>query len=321
MKKIMLSLGLLLSLGSFAQDASFSQLFNAPLLLNPALTGNFEQGKWRISGLYRNTSFGSMRSFNTGTIALDHRVNAKWLSANERLGVGVYGYVDESNGGALKSSYFAFSTAFNKAMNTAGTSHFGIGLQGVAASRRLDVGKLYYEDQFGSGGFVAPASSDITAKGGSDTYFDLNAGINFSHTGTKCGFEIGASIFHVGEPTDAFRSDGYHTPMRTCLSGKGYIKLKGSEDRLVAQLLYQTQGEMNYTQGGLYFSKNLSFASKGNTSLDIGALSRNTNVIIPYLGLGMGNTKGALTYDVTWNKSKMSGLNRQSLEVMLTYNF
>ena len=50
---ILLSTIILAGLTSFAQDHMYSQFFNSPLYLNPALTGQFE-GDLRMNLIYRN---------------------------------------------------------------------------------------------------------------------------------------------------------------------------------------------------------------------------------------------------------------------------
>jgi hypothetical protein len=52
LKSIALCCGLLFSAGSYAQDLHFSQFYNAPLNLNPGLTGVFS-GDLRFGANYR----------------------------------------------------------------------------------------------------------------------------------------------------------------------------------------------------------------------------------------------------------------------------
>ncbi|GAA4340298.1 PorP/SprF family type IX secretion system membrane protein [Flaviaesturariibacter amylovorans] len=316
MKKILLSALLLPALQGLAQDANFSQIQNTPLLLNPAHTGNFDKS-WRINGGYRNTTFSGMRSFNTGYLSADARIKGKGISENDRLGIGVYGFLDANAGGSLKSNYFGLSLAYNKALG-AGT-RLGVGAQAVYAAQRLDMSKLVFEDQFGSGGFSG-TSVDAGRMSGSENYFDLNVGLMLSHdAGGRWGGEIGATAMHLTKPKASFLGTDYRVPVRYQANASAWIRLKGN-DRIQLQGLFVTQDKAEYVQGGFIFSKALKLTAT-ETSLDLGVLTRNTNVVIPYLGLGWGRTKGALTYDVTTNKSKMAGLNRQSLEIFLTHTF
>ncbi|RYY97908.1 MAG: type IX secretion system membrane protein PorP/SprF [Chitinophagaceae bacterium] len=317
MKKILLSALLLPALQGLAQDANLSQIHNAPLLLNPAQTGDFEN-TWRINGGYRNTSFSGMKSFSTGYLSADVRIKGKGINANDRLGVGVFGYLDANAGGSLKSNYVGLSLAYNKALSANGATRLGLGAQAVLVTRSLDMNKLVFEDQFGSGGFGG--TSVDAARGGSENHFDLNVGLQLSHdAGGRWGGAIGATAMHLTKPKETFWGADYRVPMRYQANASAWIRLKGN-DRILLQGLYVTQEKTDYVQGGFIFSKSLKLSTT-ESSLDLGVLTRNTNVVIPYLGLGWGRSKAALTYDVTTNKSKMSGLNRQSLEIFLAHTF
>jgi type IX secretion system PorP/SprF family membrane protein len=322
MKKIFAILAVSGTLTARAQDAQVTQFFNAQVLLNPAATGTQEEGSLRVSGAYRNTTFGSgMNAYQTGFLSLEGRIRTKWIPEGDRFGVGVFGYLDQSSAGALKSNYIGASVAYNKALNAAGTTRIGVGAQGVLVSRRLDFSKVYFEDQVGSGGFGTLPSRDA-ARGGSDSYFDVNAGIRIAHEGARSGVTVGAALQHVARPKESFWGADYQLPMRYNTHASAYTTIggAGSKDRLTLQALYSSQGSLAYLQGGFVFTKNVELGATA-TSLDIGLLGRDTRALIPYLGIGYGHTHGAVTYDLTTRTEKQSGLNRQSLEITLTHSF
>ncbi|RYY38715.1 MAG: type IX secretion system membrane protein PorP/SprF [Chitinophagaceae bacterium] len=319
MKKILATLTIMAAAGSVcAQDAQLSQLFNAPLLLNPAQTGLMDKA-WRISGGYRNTTFsGGSNAFSTGYISADTRWKMKGVQESDRLGVGLIGYLDQSSAGALRNNYIGLSLAFNKALTASGSTRLGVGAQALYVARVLNTSKLVFEDQFGSGGFSSVPSRDAS-RGGSDQHLDLNVGLQLSHDATAWGGSLGGALRHVNRPKESFWSADYQLPMAYTVHGSAYARLKGG-DKLTFQALYVGFGEQNYLQGGLIFSKNIHLSTT-ETSLDLGVLGRDTRSIIPYLGLSYGNTRGAITYDVTTNSAKQGGLNRQSVELTLSHSF
>ncbi|RYY38208.1 MAG: type IX secretion system membrane protein PorP/SprF [Chitinophagaceae bacterium] len=319
MKKALVTFSILTAaLSASAQDAQLSQIFNAPLLLNPAQTGLMDK-KWRIAGGYRNTTFsGGSNAFSTGYLSADTRIKLKGVQENDRLGFGLIGYLDQSSAGALRANYIGASLAFNKSLSTTGATRLGIGAQAVYVSRVLNTNKLMFEDQFTSGGFSTLPSRDA-ARGGYDQHFDLNAGLQLSHDAARWGGSAGFSLRHINKPRESFWGEDYHIPMSYTAHGSAFAKLKGG-DKLTLQALYTSFGELNYIQGGLIFSKNIHISTQ-ETTLDVGVLGRDTRTVIPYLGLSYGRTRGAITYDVTTSQSKQAGLSRQSLEIMLTTAF
>ncbi|GAB4093610.1 PorP/SprF family type IX secretion system membrane protein [Flaviaesturariibacter terrae] len=319
MKKLLaISLFTTAALAANAQDAQLSQIFNAPLLLNAAQTGLMDK-QWRIAGGYRNTSFsGGTNAFSTGYLSADTRLKFKGVSDNDRLGFGIFGYLDQSSGGALKTNYFGASLAFNKALNPTGATRLGVGVQALYAARSLNTNKLTFEDQFGSGGFSTVPSRDA-ARGGTDHHLDLNVGLQLTHDAARWGAAVGGALRHVNRPQESFWNADYHLPMAYTVHGQVYGRTSGG-DKVTVQALYNSFGEQSYLQGGLIFSKNIHLSTT-ETTLDLGLLGRDTRTIIPYLGLSYGRTKGAITYDVTTSQSKQAGLNRQSLEIMLAHSF
>src|SRR5215213_1481313 len=136
---------------AFAQDPNFSQFFASPLTLNPALTGKFD-GVYRVAGNYRNQWPTINNAFTTATVSLDAGILRNRIPEFDQFGVGVMAFVDQSGNGVLKNNYFALSTAYHKALDENGFHQLGLGFQGTYVSKRLDVTKVYFEDELTSTG-------------------------------------------------------------------------------------------------------------------------------------------------------------------------
>src|SRR5690606_34966269 len=99
----------------FSQDIHFSQFYNSPLTLNPALTGK-APATYRIIFNYRNQWFGPVNgktSFSTLAASVDIPVRFK---SKDILGAGLYFVNDRSGSAKLKNITFMFSLAYNKAL-------------------------------------------------------------------------------------------------------------------------------------------------------------------------------------------------------------
>ncbi|MEN9002702.1 MAG: type IX secretion system membrane protein PorP/SprF, partial [Flavobacteriales bacterium] len=72
------------SLTSQAQDIHFSQFYNSPLNLNPALAGNFD-GNYRFAGNYRNQWNSVTIPFATFSMSAD----AKDVMGKKNVGAGI----------------------------------------------------------------------------------------------------------------------------------------------------------------------------------------------------------------------------------------
>src|ERR1700722_19321847 len=75
MRKLCVLLFIFLIAGSdgFAQDHMYSQFFNSPIYLNPALTGQFE-GDLRMNLIYRNQFTSVPGSFNYLSASVDYNI-------------------------------------------------------------------------------------------------------------------------------------------------------------------------------------------------------------------------------------------------------
>jgi type IX secretion system PorP/SprF family membrane protein len=102
----------LLGLSSAAQDAHYSQYFNAPLSLNPAFTGYYD-GKHRLATNFRNQWLGAGDPFTTATVSFDTRAMVNKLDKSI-LGVGLVLMGDRTATGSYNSNYASLSTAYHR---------------------------------------------------------------------------------------------------------------------------------------------------------------------------------------------------------------
>ncbi len=317
MKSIIINLIFtMLFCSSFAQDANFSQTFNNAVFLNPANTGKFDKD-WRLSGGYRNTFFGGNRSFSTGLFAIEKRLDKNEANAGDRSGIALMGMFDESNGGALKSNYIGFSAAYNKSLDAASENMLGVGMQGVWASRSLYVNRLVFEDQFSSGGFMPSIPSSDAFRGGNYSYFDVNAGINFSHNSENGGFGIGYAVNHVTRPVEQFWGNDYKVPLRHSLQASGRIRINPVGDEFNLVVIHNNQDQYKETIAGGYFSK----VASNDVKVNVGVYHRIQNAIIPMLGLSVKNFKAFVTYDANINNKLSNSVSRRSVELFFSYDF
>jgi type IX secretion system PorP/SprF family membrane protein len=318
-----LIIGALICLGtaatSVAQDAGFSQINSIPLLLSPANTGGFKQD-WRTSGVFRNTSYAAGQTFTTGAFTVEKRIKTGGAENDaDRLGIGAFGLFDQSNGGALKSNYIGLSTAYAKALNVSGTSRLSAGLQGVWATRRLDLNKLTFEDQFTSGGFEGGSASADAYRGAASAYLDVNAGLAYELTNEKNGFGLGAALYHAGKPEENFWGDDTELPVRYTFSANTYFTV-ADNDRFHLSAVTNFQGHADECLLGAYLSKHLQMESS-NLRLNIGSYYRLKSAVIPYVGIESRNWSGGLTYDVASGSIREGAANRRSLEIAVAAFF
>ena len=193
---------LVLPIASSAQDHIYTQFFNSPVYLNPALTGQFE-GDLRMNLIYRSqwTSVPGNLSYTTASV--DYNV--------PQFGGGVGLMFTRSSEGTafLTNNSIAGTYAYSIAGNGLVLS---FGLQAGVANRTIDYSKLVFDDQLDSRlGFI-PGS--VSAAGSipydNKFYFDSGAGVNLA----AGDFNIGGAVQHINTPNESFTGTPAKLPMR-----------------------------------------------------------------------------------------------------------
>ncbi|RYZ97289.1 MAG: type IX secretion system membrane protein PorP/SprF [Sphingobacteriaceae bacterium] len=195
---------------SYSQDHQYSQFFNAPTYLNPALNGQFE-GKMRMSLTYRNQYTSVPGSLTYMSAGVDFNV--------PRFGGG-YGFL------VTRSSE---GVAYLNKTNLAGMYSYSIGnqdyvlsfgLQAGFTNRSVNTSKLVFGDQIDpSTGIIPgqPTSADPFPYN-NKFYFDSGIGINL----VVGDFMIGAAGQHLNRPNESFTG----TPVKLDIRATGHLSYR-----------------------------------------------------------------------------------------------
>jgi type IX secretion system PorP/SprF family membrane protein len=206
-----------------AQDPNFSQFFVSPLTLNPALTGKFD-GLFRVAGNYRNQWPTINNAFTTYTASIDAGILKGRIPEFDQFGVGILALSDKSGNGALQNNYAALSLAYHKALDENGYNQIGLGFQGAYINKRLDVTKVYFQDQLTANGWTGITSEVFNQPQLSVAYADVNMGILYNGTSNgQNNFYAGGSWYHINRHKESFQGANYLLEPRVTLQAGGMI--------------------------------------------------------------------------------------------------
>lgn len=308
-----------MKLNSFSQDPGFSQFYASPLTLNPALTGKFD-GLVRVAGNYRDQWPAISKAFITSTISLDMGIMRNRLSDVDTWAVGVMAMTDKTANGILTSNYFSLSTAYHKGLDENGLHQIGVGFQGTYAGKRLDGGKLDFEeelDQFG--GWTNPTNEPINGRLINVNYFDFNAGMLYNgSTNGYDNFYFGTSFYHINRPKESFNGVYYLLNPRLTVHGGGYFPVASSATIHLSALHSRQAGASNTVVGGAV-AFNVNDDEESPTSFYAGSWLRFGDAVIPYLGLEFADFRLGATYDVNISNLKTASQSRGGIEISLIY--
>ena len=192
----------LLRLTCAAQDHMYSQFFNSPVYLNPALNGQFE-GDLRMNLIYRNQWSSVPGTLNYLSASLDYNI--------PKFGGGLGLIFTRSSEG---TAYLNTSNVAGVYSYSVGSDNFvlSFGLQAGISNRSIDYSKLIFGDQIDPRlGYIAGSTSmaDMPQMN-NKFYFDSGAGINL----VVGNFMLGGALQHINRPNNSFTGTPTKLPMR-----------------------------------------------------------------------------------------------------------
>ena len=234
------------NLSAMAQDHVYSQFFNAPIYLNPSLTGQFE-GDLRMNLIYRNQWSGL-----SGDLS--------YITASADLNISKF-----AGGVGLMFNRSSEGTAFLVKNNAAATYSYSVGgddfiasfgIQAGFTSRQIDWSKLVFSDQIDMrlGYIPGSVSAAIPPEMSNKFYFDGAAGTNIIYQ----NFMAGVAVHHINQPDESFTGTVAKLPMRITANASYRISL--SPD------MYYNQDEGSYLIPSVVYYKQAS-----STSMSAGA--------------------------------------------------
>ncbi|PWG79405.1 PorP/SprF family type IX secretion system membrane protein [Pararcticibacter amylolyticus] len=300
-----------------AQDHIYSQFFNAPNYLNPALNGQFE-GDLRANMIYRNQWSSVPGGLNYFTFSADYTV--------PKLNGGVGLLVTSSNEGTAylrklnMSGIYSYSVSFDNAI-------LSFGVQAGLTRRKIDYSQIVFGDQIDPvTGIIPGAVSEASVPSMNNKYFfDAGAGINL----VAGNFMMGIASQHLNKPNESFTGASATLPVR--VNGHASYRLaldpydEESGPALIPSLVYYHQGNSKSLSTGFqykYRAVNLGlwYRSEAATKGDAVVLSLIFDLFVRkdmydkvrmgvshdatlsklQYGNTSGSTEGALSYETTF---------------------
>ncbi len=230
-----------------AQDHIYSQFFNSPVYLNPALNGQFK-GDIRVNMIYRNQWSSLVGKLAYMTASIDYNV--------PKFGGGFGLMFTHSNEGTAFLTKNNISGIYSYSVGSENLT-ISFGLQGGMSNRTIDYNKLVFSDQLDPGIGYTPGNSTSADIPQVDNkyYFDAGAGTNIILN----NFMIGASFAHLNKPNESFTGNKAELPIRTIIHGSYMLPLSRYEDEdrnfLIPSVVFYKQAQAQSLSAGLQFKR------------------------------------------------------------------
>lgn len=276
-----------------AQDPIFSQFYNAPLQLNPALTGISHAPRFAVN--YRNqwpqvsTAFASYATYAASYDQFFEKYNS---------GLGFQILSDDAGGGLLKTNKAALSYSYNLKVNN--TTFIKGGLELGLLQTRVDWDQLIFGDQldprFGpiSPGGTPYPSDEVEPEETEKVVFDAGFGLVLYSS----KYYLGLTLKHFNSPNTGIlgsNEDAYNgLPMRWSVHGGYEFRKEGSRVFVTPNVLFVKQAEFSQLNVGAYVGIEAIYGG-----LWYRHAGDNGDAVIASVGLKKGIWKFGYSFDYT----------------------
>jgi type IX secretion system PorP/SprF family membrane protein len=282
-------------LNTQAQDLHYSQFYNSPMNINPALTGVFN-GDHRFYGSIRDQWRFVPVPWFTFTGAYDRKIYPK-KSEKYFLGLGGLMNHDRQGDSKLNLTSVIGSVAYHRIL--APKHIVSGGLQLGLASRGFDTRSLTWDKQWDKDIFNPNIDPGEQFKNLERVNFMESAvGLNYRfQKSSRTHVDAGIGVLHAIKPKTAFKSsDDIRIPHRITYSAIGNVMLTSKFD-VQLQAIYQTQNEYNETLYGGLVKYYLNGKRGKDYQLHLGIGHRTAGSWFPSFAVQVNQFYGSISYD------------------------
>lgn len=321
-KSTILALALiLLSQTIFGQDVHFSQYYNAPLTLNPAMTGLISEDV-RASVNYRSQWSSVSAPYETMAASVDFAL-LKGRLYDDYVGLGLLIMNDQAGDLNLRNTQAQLSLSYSKALNADGNQYLTAGFQAGVVQSAFNATALLFDSQFDGVQLNQNINSGENIDRPNFFYTDLSAGLAWYYVPSQdVSFYFGMALAHLNQPNISFYSNSTDRLKQRFTAHAGMEVPFTESLSLVPQIVLINQGPHTETTVGslVKFSTHPDYGvDYKQTAIYMGAMFRIGDAFIPMARFDFNNYSLTASYDA--NTSSLSNASRGDggFEIALVY--
>lgn len=292
-----------------AQDGQLSQYDASPLLLNPALTGMYENAEFRMACNVRSQWTSLSSNFLTTAFAYD-------MSFQKRFGAGMY-LSNYNMAGIMNTFQVGASGAYN-VFDPKGHHTLSAGVQLGLMYKKINDQQLVWDAQYSDGYFDTDLPSGESIQRGARLMPDVSLGIAYRSTSPRRSVKPFANfaLFHVTTPDESIlRTEKSDLPIRYSVNGGLRVSIN-EQFVLIPQALCMRQGMDQQIHAGMMGE----FAIGGSVySALCGASYRWNDAIVAHVGMKHKNSGYRFSYDVNTSPLRSYSRGNGAFEFSIIY--
>lgn len=287
---------MILTLAVSAQDLHYTQQFNSPLNLSPALAGLFG-GQHRFIGNARQQWRTVPVNYITGSLSYDTKLAYRPGIAGF-WGLGVQGNYDRGGYGDMSLTQVGLNLSRTQRV---GQRHLlTLGAQLAGGQRAFDADELTYPDEWARDNPTAPPTTAQTFARERQFYPSISIGGNYRYQirDSRTFVNVGGGLYHLNAPEVNFNEEA---PMKLDRRWSTYVlgtyEIAPRFD-LIANFTYQWQGPHAEPLAGLRGKFYVADPLVRTLAVQLGAHWRLDDAVSPVVALNIDNWEVGFSYDL-----------------------
>ena len=313
-RALVLCIGILFLANLSGQDIHYSQFFNSPLNLNPALAGVYN-GNARVHANFKNQWENVPVGYNSADLGVDlkTRVGKK----NNFLGYGVL--LNYDTAGDLNLGWTGANAFLSYGIRIKDHSYLSPGVTVGYYQRAFDQNLATTGSQWNGKAFTGGGTPEIIASE-SINFLDIGVGLNYRwQKNYRKHIDIGGSLLHLNSPSQTFDDSPnfeVNRPQRLSLYALANYQILDDVD-LVLNGLYSDQA--TYEEIVINGQAKIYLGGNKNQALFLGAGYRFRDAWYPMIALQVGQFYGGFSYDINLSDFDVATNGRGGPELALRY--
>lgn len=301
-------------LGAKAQEPHFSQFYEIPTALNPALTG-FNECIMRVGGIYRDQWRSVSKPYRTYAFFADARLQP-YAWKHDAFGVGLTFIGDKAGTANLGTNDIRATLAYHKGLGEQNKFIMSLGMSLSLVNHKLNTNALYFGNQWTGQSFSQWASSNEPEISASATYFDMHVGMLMTYYITDYTIiNLGGAMSHITSPTYSFFGGDDQMGIKTTIHA-GLNASISKRTNILPKVMFSTQnGTKEIVMGFLasYYPR--------LEPVYMGIWYRWNSDIIPVVGLQYYGFAFLASYDINISRFSLASKLQSGFEISILKNF
>ena len=302
------------------QDIHFSQVFETPLLRNPALAGLFS-GDIRVQTVYRSQWNSVTNAYKTVSGNIEYKLAVG--QSEDFITIGGQVLYDKAGTVDLTSTHILPAFNYHKSLSSEKSMYLSMAVMGGYVQRSIDRSKITTNSQFDGTNYNAATGTGESFMKNSYSYFDGTAGMTLNAQlgeNPDNNFFIGLAYHHFNKAKKlSFYSD-YNSEMTPKWVGSGGVRMNMTDYSFITlEADYSKQGSNSEIVGGVLYTLKLDDPETPKYLIHGGAYMRFKDAIIPVIKVESRPIAIAVSYDVNISGLKKVSTGRGGFELSLTY--